>query len=169
MNITPIQNNNQNTTAFKMNLKFESFRTRKLFERDLNRFYNQCVPAAKEKIFGNEPYSPKKAVLKLQRRFSIMTENVKGTVKIARHKTEKPTVNKDLYYNFICTDMNGKTYKSLHPSLASSSIPNEICDKGQPYRSAVSLIVACIADSVAHSGVGYGKGNWAMTLYEGIK
>lgn len=168
MNINPIQNNNQNTTSFKMNLKFENRATRELFKKGLKDLYETCVPKARAEYFGDNPFNAEKMILALQKRFRQMTKEVGGTVRITEDTTPKPSYFTSDSFKLHFTDNRGKKY--IHPGTigVNDFKPFPTIDQGKPYSSAVKMVLAQISDAIALAGNGDGKNNIVHTLLQKI-
>lgn len=167
MKITPVQKNRNESPAFKMNLTFKNPKTRELLKRDVEKFYNSCVPSARDNFFGTEPLDPEKIISSLQMKFNEMTGKVHGNAEIEMVNADKPTVGVFFKVNF--TDKKGKTYYSSDKFMTRNILPNSLFDDDKPYKSAVKSIVAKISDSIAVSGVGHHKENKINSLLDHLR
>lgn len=167
MNITPIQSNRNGSPAFKMNLTFKNPETRELLKKDMEKFYNSCVPSARDNFFGKEPLDPEKIISSLQIKFSEITGKVHGNAEIETVNADKPAVGVFFKVNF--TNKKGDTYYSSDKFTTRNILPNNLFDDDKPYNSAVKSIVAKISDSIAISGVGHRKENKINSLLDHLR
>lgn len=180
MNITPIQNNNQNKTSFKMNLKCADEATENALKKGMEQFYNGCLPEVRQEIFGNKPLNSDKLYKNLQNAFEKMTKKIHGTTTIKKAEPSKNECIKDDYFTHSYTDPSGKEIESNNRTLPFKYLPNPLCDnKSQfkywlnklfdnksQFKPAVTTILADLSDLTAKTGVGFGKENKFHQLFE---
>jgi len=128
-------------------------------------FYSECVPAAREEIFGKGPFNFEKIYGGFKEAVEKATEKIDGDIRLFMGKNDKK--HPELIYN-----TNNKVYSDPnYPDRVwrTDIFPDALVDNGKPFSSATRGIVARISCAMAKNGHGYGENNPFHMLHEEIR